>query len=83
MWCPVLPPPPRTSWPGRRWVGPSGPGQAYPGAVAGRAGGGRRPLAGVRPSWDRAADGWAHGHRILGKTEMALQHRANGQQFTS
>ena len=24
-----------------------------------------------------------HGHRILGKTEMALQHRANGQQFAS
>ena len=27
--------------------------------------------------------GSEHGHRILGKTEMALQHRANGQQFAS
>ena len=25
----------------------------------------------------------SHGHRILGKTEMALQYRANGQQFAS
>ena len=25
----------------------------------------------------------AHGHRILGKTEMALQHKANWQQFAS
>ena len=37
-------------------------------------------------SWSaRSATGGAqkHGHRILGKTEMALQHRANGQQFAS
>ena len=34
-------------------------------------------------SADRPTATGTHGHRILGETEMALQHRANGQQFVS
>ena len=41
------------------------------------------PAALRRQSSPGREAGRVHGHRILGKTEMALQHRANGQQFAS
>ena len=53
-----------------------------PGNVPGCArGAGDRSAGGRRSAGRRLQSG--HGQRILGKTEMALQHRANGQQFAS